>query len=176
MPKFDWVVAVDRALVVTDKVLDRLRKEPRKRLDAVPTPPAPPDPFVEKPAAAAAPPTEKPLGDPGLVAQIYGKRTCMWSGRVQRIFQDLGMPARFIELDDPDQLGVESRLVKETKRYETPYVYVRGEYVGGFQAVDELLRLGELETRALPADQRAAATKRSRIRLQTEPSGGQEGE
>ena len=176
MPKFDWIVAVDRALVVTDKVMDRLRKVPRKRLDAVPTPPAPPDPFVDKPVAAPAAPAERPLGDPGLVAQIYGKRTCMWSGRVQRIFQDLGMPARFIELDDPDQLGVESRLVKETKRYETPYVYVRGEYVGGFQAVDELLRLGELEIRALPADQRAAATKRSRERIQTEPSGGEKGE
>ncbi|HTJ82531.1 MAG TPA: glutaredoxin [Polyangiaceae bacterium] len=165
MPKLDWVLAVDRAIVLGDKVLDRLRKTPRKRLDRVPTPPAPPDPFVEK-AAAPPKPEERPLGDAELVGQIYGKRSCMWSGRAQRIFQDLNYPARFIDLDDPDQLGVEARLVKETKRYETPYVYVRGEYIGGYHQLDELLRLGELEIRALPADERADFKKHSRIRIE----------
>ena len=72
-PKRDWIDVVDGALDRADRVLDRFRKTPRRRLVQVPTPPVPVDPFGapalakegEKPTPPADP-DAKPLGDPGL--------------------------------------------------------------------------------------------------------------
>lgn len=171
MPKLDWIRVVDRVLVATDHALDRVRKKPRRRLGAVPTPPVGPDPFVTAPKKAdeIAPAAPPPLGDPKLAAQIYGKRGCMWSGRAVKIFQELGLPAKFYDLDDGERKDLEGRLIRETKQYQTPYVYLRGEYVGGFNALDELLRLGQIEVRTLPPEERANHTNRSRIKVEIAP-------
>ena len=37
-----------------------------------------------------------------------------------------------------------------------PYVYLRGEFVGGYNALDEIERLGQLDQRLLPREERAA--------------------
>ena len=74
-------------------------------------------------------------------------------------------------------LGFEPRLVRETKQYQTPWVYLRGEFVGGYNALDELQRLGQLEDRTLPPEERGKS--RSRIRLEVPkrpPEDGPEGE
>lgn len=178
MPKVDWVDAVDRFATTVDKAMDRFRKTPRRRLLDVPTPPPAPDPFRAA-EAPEEPRAEAPLGDPGLPAQIYGRRSCMWSGRAVKVFQELGIPAKFHDIDDPESRALEGRLVKETKQYETPWVYLRGDYVGGFNAIDELNRLGQLEARTLPPEERDAAVARSRIRIEVgkRPSAsGNEGE
>lgn len=170
---------VDRLVTRADHALDRVRKKPRKRLDVVPEPIEAPDPFTKpaEPAAAApaaakaAPKTplqEAPLGDPSVAAQIFGRRTDMWSGRAVRLFQDLGIEARFIDLDQPEHLGVEMKLVRDTKQYEVPWVYLRGEFLGGFNALDELHRLGKLEERTLPPGERQAPRK-SRVRIEAPP-------
>lgn len=190
---------VDRLLTTTDRVLDRVRKTPRKRLDEVPEPIEAPDPFVVKAAdpdavarvadakiAAAAstagkgatseaepveltPPVEAPLGDVAIAAQIYGKRSDMWSGRAVRLFQDLGIEARYYDLNDPDHLGLEMRLVRDTKQYEMPWVYLRGEFIGGYNALDEISRLGKLEERTLPPGEKLAVRK-GRVRVDTPPA------
>jgi glutaredoxin len=188
MPKLDWVPIVDRVLDVADRALDRVRKTPRKRLDVVPPSKAPPDPFAPvarpapappsaTPAAAAAkasdvpepvspaPPTSAPLGDPSIAAQVYGRRTCMWSGRAQRLLLDLGAEVRFCDLDAPEHRPDEVRLVRETKQPEQPWVYVRGSFVGGFRALDELARLGKLEELLLPPGERPVERKR-RVRIE----------
>lgn len=176
MAKLDWVPMVDRMLDVADRALDRVRKTPRRRLDAVPPSKVNPDPFAPTPAPAPAPakveaPVERPLGEPSFAAQIYGRRTCMWSGRAQRLLIDLGAEPRFYDLDDPEQRHLETKLVRETKQPELPWVYVRGEFVGGYRELDELARLGKLEELLLPPEQRAAEKKR-RVRIEAPPKPG----
>ncbi len=144
MTWFDVLVkVVDRA----DDVLDKVRKTPRKRLGSVPEPNAPPDPF-STPARAAAQEVEPPLGDPALPAQIFGKRTDTPSALVVQLFREHGIDAKFTNLDDADHQHLEQKLVRETKAYEIPYVFVRGAFVGGFEAVSSLAKSGELASRA----------------------------
>ncbi len=197
MPLFDGKLfdKVDALVAKADRALDKVRKTPRKRLDVVPEPIEAPDPFVkaaadpaaeariataqgeraaaaaEKVAAALAPPPpqEVPLGDPALPAQIYGKRTDMWSGRAVRLFHDLGIDARFINIEDPEHIGLEMKLVRDTKQYEVPWVFLRGEFIGGYNALDEIQRLGKLEERTLPPGERPAQRK-SRVRIEAAPA------
>ncbi len=155
MAKLDWIDVVDRALVRADRFADRFRKTPRRRLDVVPSPLMPVDPFgappIPKPGAEVAPPAAPiptPLGDPGLPAQIYGKRTCDATARTVQLFRGASITARMIDLDDPEHRDLENRLVRETKRYDLPYVFVRGELIGGFAETAALAKSGELTRRA----------------------------
>lgn len=153
MVKRGWVDVVDDALVKADRFADRFRKTPRRRLAEVPTPLTPVDPFGPPPLAndAAKAPAEvvqKPLGDPGLPAQIFGKRSDDASGRAVMVFREASITARMIDLDDPDHRDLENRLIRETKRYEMPWVFLRGEYVGGFKEIAAMAKNGELEKRA----------------------------
>lgn len=170
MPKLDWIGVVDRALDVADRTMDRFRKTPRRRLAEVPTPKVPDDPFTVKPAAKSAappvtgaattsaePPAAKkpelaPLGDPGLLIQIYGRRTCDASGFTVKLLQGKSVPARMIDMDDEDHRDLEARLIKETKSYATPYVFLRGVYVGGFEQIAALDKSGELDRRLFEKD------------------------
>lgn len=138
-----WVEVVDQVLDRGDRFLDRFRKTPRRRLEVVPSPPASPDPFAVAAAPAAPPKTEAPLGDPGLAAQLYGRRTCEVTGRALQLLRERSIVARMIDLDDPDNLGLEARLIKQTKGTMTPYVFVRGQYVGGFDQLAERVKRGE---------------------------------
>lgn len=146
MKLFDTLVkVVDR----TDLLLDKVRKTPRKRLDVVPEPIAVHDPFAPvEPAApagsnalkgegeaATAPPKEPPLGDPELAAQVYGKRTCEWSGRAVQLLREKGIEARFINIDEPENQHLEVKLVAATKHYTLPYVYLDGVFIGGYDAL-----------------------------------------
>jgi glutaredoxin len=153
MVKHGWIDVVDKALVKADLFADRFRKTPRRRLAEVPTPLTPADPFGPPPLAssAAAAPAEvaiKPLGDPGLPAQIFGKRDDDATGRAVMVFREASMTARMINLDDPEHYDVENRLIKETKRYEMPWVFLRGEYIGGFKELAAMAKSGELIKRA----------------------------
>jgi glutaredoxin len=140
MTWFDVLVkVVDRA----DDVLDKVRRTPRKRLAEVPEPNEVPDPFSAPKASAT--PAERPLGDPSFPAQIFGRRTDDKSGFAQRLLRERGVDVVFVNLDDPEHLDKEARLVRETKRYELPYVYVRGVFVGGLDDLSRLDKSGELD-------------------------------
>jgi glutaredoxin len=142
----DWVDVVDGALNRADRFIDRFRKTPRRRLDSVPDPLVPVDPFGPPKLSNAAPPAaEKPLGDPGLPVQIFGKRTCDETARTVMFLRERSIVARMIDLEDPDNLVLERRLVRETKRYQTPWIFVRGKYVGGLEEVAARAKSGELD-------------------------------
>ena len=137
---------VDRLASRADHLLDRVRKTPRKRLETVPEPIEAPDPFTKPEVAkAGAAPTEKPLGDPAIPAQVYGRRTDDRSGRAVRTLRDRGIDAVFVNLDDPDHLLLEKRLVRDTKQYAMPWVYVKGAFVGGYDEIERMARAGELD-------------------------------
>lgn len=147
MKWFDTLVkVVDR----TDVLLDKVRKTPRKRLDVVPEPIAVRDPFAPVEAApaatsgveaaASAPPKEPPLGDPALPAQVYGKRTCEWSGRAVQLLRETGIDTTFVNIDEPEHRHLEVKLVAATKHYTLPYVYLKGEFVGGYDQLATRLK------------------------------------
>ena len=100
---------------------------------------------------------EKPLGDPGLAAQIYGKSSCPWTGRAIRLLEDLKIDYDFIDLDDPDNEHWLGRLVAATRQNTVPFIYVRGEFVGGFNALDEHHRVGKLEYLVMTPEERKKA-------------------
>lgn len=143
--KNDWIDVVDRAIDRADRFADRFRKTPRKRLAKVPEPLVPSDPFSIPAAAAPASVEPAPLGDAGLPVQIYGRRTCDKTGRAVQLLREASVVARMIDLSDPDHRDLEKRLIQETKSYDTPWVYVRGVYRGGFDEIARLTKSGELQ-------------------------------
>lgn len=117
-----------------------------------------------KAAAAAAPAAaprvsqrDKALGNPALPAQIYGKSSCPWTGRAIRLFEDMKVDYDYVELEDPDNEHYMNRLVPETKQNTVPFIYVRGEFVGGFNALSEIQRAGQLEYLLMAPEEREKA-------------------
>jgi glutaredoxin len=126
---------------------------------------------VETTAPQAAAPMEPapsqpagPLGDPAQPAQIYGQRGDLWTQRAVDLLAGKGSQHQFVDLDDPAQPELPHRLAQETGRNTAPYVFVRGQFIGGFNALDELERLGQLDERL--AGPSAATNQRPRIRIE----------
>jgi glutaredoxin len=128
--------------------------------------PSPHEQAIADAAAAAPPPTaeqesateaKKGLGDPDIAAQIYGKESCAWTGRSITLLNTAQVDHEFIDLDDSDNRHLEGPLTADTKQTSVPYVYLRGEFVGGYNELNEVVRLGQLDYRILSAQDKVAA-------------------
>ena len=108
------------------------------------------------PVASAAP-KKQGLGDPSIKAQIYGKKSCAWTGRAITILEKHKVDFDFVDLDDPDYENLITSLTLETKQNTVPYVYLRGQFIGGFNALSEVERLGQLEVALMTPEERAGA-------------------
>jgi len=116
-------------------------------------------------AAAAPPPTAAEVataehtgpGDAEVAAQVYGKESCPWSGRTRTMLNESKVDFDFIELDDAEYSHWEGKLAAETGQTSIPFVFLRGEFVGGYNELSEVVRLGQLEYRTLNKADRAAA-------------------
>jgi glutaredoxin len=155
------VDALSRADVLGGKVRDRVVE----KLDALKTP-APPPPVAARPAAppptvVKAPP--RGLGDPGRPVQVFGRESCPWSGRVIALLESNRIEHSYFDLDGYGSDSVLRELKQETKQETVPYVYVRGRFIGGYNALDELQRLGQLEYLTLSDADRARHPMHGRI-------------
>jgi glutaredoxin 3 len=143
---------VSRALESAERVSELVSRNvrpgaaPRRKLDHIPDPPAPPEPFA-KVGTTGAPAEPKALGNPEIAAQIFGRRSCVWCGRAVSLLQTQGIDYRFINLDDPKHEPLQTELIRETRQYTVPYVYLRGEFVGGYDQLAEIDRSGQLAAR-----------------------------
>jgi glutaredoxin len=108
---------------------------------------------AEAPAAAAKK-GERALGNPDVKAQIYGKKSCPWSGRAISLLERHKVDFDWVDLEEPEHEPLLIRLLNETKQQTVPFVYVRGQFVGGFNALSEIERLGQLEFALMSADER----------------------
>ncbi len=116
-------------------------------------------------SAAAPPPTAAAVasaektgpGDSDIAAQIYGKESCPWTGRARTMLNEAKVDFDFIELDDSENTHWEGKLNAQTGQNTVPYVFLRGEFVGGFNELSEVVRLGQLDYRTMPVEDRAAA-------------------
>jgi glutaredoxin len=98
-------------------------------------------------AGAPAPVEARPrgFGDPSIKAQIYGKRSCPWTGRAISLLERRKVDFDFVDLEEPEHEAKLASLTQETRQNTVPYVYLRGRFVGGFNALSEIERLGQLE-------------------------------
>ena len=101
------------------------------------------------PAAAAAPKRETVLlGDPDQDAQIYGRDSCLYTGRARRLLKEQGLEPSYVDLDSPPNHRLVPLLAAQTRQSTVPYVFVRGRFVGGFDELAEQTKLGQLERTA----------------------------
>lgn len=111
-------------------------------------------------AAAAKTPTTAArdgFGDSAIKAQIFGKRSCPWTGRAITLLERHKVDFDFVDLEEPEHEAKLIPLTLETKQHTVPFVYLRGQFIGGFNALSEIDRLGQLEVAMMTADERANA-------------------
>ena len=108
-------------------------------------------------ATPAAPAAATGLGNPALPAQVYGKKSCPWTGRAMTVLEKHKVDYDFIDLEESEHEALLPRLAAETNQHTVPFVYLRGQFVGGYNALAEIERLGQLEYALMTAEQRAAA-------------------
>src|SRR5262249_40473611 len=137
--------------------------------DVIPDPLGLRDPFQAEPTKAAHPEAKRPIGDPSVPLLVYGRRTCLWSGRVLRLAQDRDIEPVFVALDRPGLEHLERQLVSGTKHNSSPWVYLRGTFVGGYGSLEGIDRMGQLDVMLLPVDEREARAKASGMRIQLPP-------
>ena len=129
---------------------------------------------AERTAAAAAPTPVKPksasFGDPAIKAQIYGKKSCPWSGRAITLLERHKVDFDFLDLEEPEHEAKQIPLTAETKQNTVPYIYLRGRFIGGFNALSEVERLGQLEYALMSPEERAAAPQHIRVEIVARPN------
>ncbi len=128
-----------------------------------------------KKAAAAAPTPAKAaapvgFGDPSIKAQIYGKKSDPWTGRAITILERNKVDFDNIDLEEPEHEQKILALVNETKQHTVPFVYLRGQFIGGFNALAEIERLGQLEFALMSADERAKVPAHARFEIVPRPN------
>jgi glutaredoxin len=97
--------------------------------------------------------------------QIFGRASCPWSGRAVALVERARLEHSYFDLSGYGSDAVLRELVQETKQDTVPYIYVRGRFIGGYNALDELYRLGQLEYLALPEGERAQHPLHGRVQV-----------
>jgi glutaredoxin len=128
-------------------------------------------------AAAAAPAAATAVtagvsgfGDPSIKAQIFGKRSCPWTGRAITILERHKVDFDNVDLDEPEHEAKLVPLANETKQHTVPFVYLRGQFIGGFNALAEIERLGQLEYALMTAEERAKVPPHARFEVVPRPN------
>jgi glutaredoxin len=119
--------------------------EAKRKAQAAPTP------VAKKHDAAIG------FGDPELKAQIFGKKSCPWTGRAITLLERHKLDYDYIDLEEPEHEAKLVPLTIETKQHTVPFVYLRGQFIGGFNALAEIERLGQLEFALMSKAEREAA-------------------
>jgi glutaredoxin len=117
------------------------------------------------PAATAAAVPAKPvgLGNPGLPAQIYGKNSCAWTGRAITVLEKHKVDYDYLDLEQPENEKYLPLLATETHQNTVPYVFLRGKFIGGYNALAEVERLGQLEVALMTPQEREKAPAHLRM-------------
>jgi len=104
-----------------------------------------------------------PVPAPAAAVQIFGSEHDQWTGRCKILFEQRGVSFELCDLDDARHAGERERLAASTRHNVLPYVFVRGQFIGGWNELDELDRLGKLDELLDPA---AASSNRSSIKIE----------
>jgi len=102
------------------------------------------------------------FGDPEIKAQIFGKKSCPWTGRAITLLERRKVDFDYVDLEEPEHEAKLTGLALETKQHTVPFVYLRGQFVGGFNALSEIERLGQLEVALMSVEEKKAAPAHQR--------------
>ncbi|HSN28927.1 MAG TPA: glutaredoxin [Kofleriaceae bacterium] len=138
---------------------ERAAEAARKAAAAKPATPA------AKAAAAA-----KGFGDPSIKAQIFGKKSCPWTGRAITILERNKVDFDNVDLEEPEHEAKLVPLANETKQHTVPFVYLRGQFIGGFNALAEIERLGQLEYALMTPEEREKVGQHARFEIVPRPN------
>ena len=94
------------------------------------------------------------FGDARKPAQVFGAKSCPWSERSMGLLEKSGVEATYLDLDHPGSNQIREQLRAETSQQTVPYIYLRGQFIGGYDAIDEINRLGQLSYLVLPEAER----------------------
>jgi len=158
-------VAKDPRYVAARKRLAKLlggRYESRDEAEAKAEAKAKQAAAVAATGAGAARPATAGFGDPAIKAQIFGRKSCPWTGRAITLLERHKVDFDLVDLDEPEHEPKLTGLTAETKQHTVPFVYLRGQFIGGFNALSEIERLGQLEVALMTAEERAAAPPHQR--------------
>jgi len=130
-----------------------------------------------KRAAVAAPtPAAKPdaskvgFGDPTIKAQIFGKKSDPWTGRAITILERLKVDFDNVDLEEPEHEAKLVPLTNETKQHTVPFIYLRGQFIGGFNALAEIERLGQLDYALMTKEEREKVPAHARFEIVPRPN------
>lgn len=121
-------------------------------------------------AAAKAAAAAKGFGDPSIKAQIFGKKSCPWTGRAITILERNKVDFDNVDLEEPENEAKLVPLANETKQHTVPFVYLRGQFIGGFNALAEIERLGQLEYALMTAEEREKVPPHARFEVVSRPN------
>jgi len=110
------------------------------------------------------------LGNPNIAAQIFGKDSCPWTGRAIKLMEDRKIDYDYVDLELMEDPALETNLIEETKQNTVPYVYMGGQFIGGYHATAEIDRLGQLQYAIMPPEVRAAHPEASKISIAARPN------
>jgi glutaredoxin len=97
------------------------------------------------------------FGDPSLKAQIFGKKSCPWTGRAITLLERQKIDYEYLDLEEPEHEAKAMPLSLETRQNTVPFIYLRGKFIGGFNALAEVDRLGQLEVAMMTPEEREKA-------------------
>jgi glutaredoxin len=125
-------------------------------------------PIPEQNASPFAVPEEEPEDDAPLAnvdfpAQVFGPGTDPWTGRTLQTLADHQVEHQFVDLEAEGGMRIETMLVRETQQHRPPYVFLRGDFIGGYDALNEIVRLGQIEELTTHPDERDKGKGRTRI-------------
>ena len=110
------------------------------------------------------------FGDPSIKAQIYGKKSDPWTGRAITILERNKVDFDNVDLEEPEHEAKLVPLSNETKQHTVPFVYLRGQFIGGFNALAEIERLGQLEYALMSVAEREKVPPHARFEIVPRPN------
>ncbi|MEO6771648.1 MAG: glutaredoxin [Kofleriaceae bacterium] len=126
---------------------------------------------VAAPTPAAKPsPTQVGFGDATIKAQIFGKKSDPWTGRAITILERLKVDFDNVDLEEPEHEAKLVPLTNETKQHTVPFIYLRGQFIGGFNALAEIERLGQLDFALMTKDERDKVPAHARFEIVPRPN------
>ncbi len=154
-----WAKLLGQEYVSQDEVAAKQKAAEAKRAAvAAPTPAAKPSP------------TQVGFGDPSVKAQVFGKQSDPWSGRARTILEREKVDFDWIDVEEPEHEAKLIPLVNETQQHAVPFVYLRGQFIGGFNALAEIQRLGQLEYALMTPTEREKVPPHARFEIVPRPN------
>src|SRR4051794_1764252 len=109
------VTAVFRTIEIGTQTIAKVRGTSANDSTAgVREPPRLSDPFAHVPDKQQVPP--KPIGNPEIPVQVFGRMAEPWTGRVLLLLKDRDVPHEFVDTEQSEEKTLAARLLAETRQ------------------------------------------------------------